>query len=826
MTRGLRQKKYEKAAAEMNEVADSIQENIRNMLTIQVNKDNPVDVTETEENSELYATLCESYPLIVKKDWPIVTEWLDALMKVDHGGEQRAEYDRLLKLAIDLKRSVADAKSKSEDLGINMETMYGPDEHDSDEEDKEFEVVDTRAPVVPWDDDLAMWDKKEVAFNTSGLEYSHRFLGVGDGSNMVQRTSEVGFVPEEDGPDDEQEAELINRALKAADGSTTRSSTRVIKDKTTWVDIDDVNLALGLEKIESKRQGAESSKRKRAQKPTSALINISKPAESSKTRLLKHLGTKAVKDAREQDQRSARAEMTRGARAHRWYHGLFRHTHLLWHTLCVGAGHESGHFHNSEHLDRLERHIQFVRSLDIQMMSPSAMSNADLKAIEEEGRLKAILIKCRRLTHITTKSFYSDLFEVLGNNRRTMLSFELGSAVDEQPMLHRLWDVLSDDTDTLRMGNLRHLTLRRVRIHGDGSDPTLHLAFVKLCQRLETLECINCRMRDWIPPVLPVHEEGTNEDNGEDTQGMPCTLKRVWFVKVLEKMSVNALFLKRFTSLEELYWSSYREQSLDAEFLQFVAGSRLKSLAVYGLPLPDESLASLMEHLPSTLTSLRLNTNDQSVFMGPRFVAAATALTSPSLSLLSWHPVVSTLTSTLVQQLLSSCDKIVQLDDPLSVDAVDLLAAPWVMSRLVKLRLIINDVASLRTVPSTHTDSGSSQNDGFDRIIYEQLSRLVSLEELVLTEMPRTGTSGAEKTSWISFLLSHGMGELKTLVHLRRLDIGGLQGLRMGANEGKWICDHWPALETLVVHPGREPDSHLRLMSHLRRNRPELVNED
>ncbi|KAG0205642.1 hypothetical protein BGX31_002909, partial [Mortierella sp. GBA43] len=546
MTRRLRQKKYEKAAEEMNEVADSIQENIRNMnscfeilvpnlddeaalnaifndaakdmdmeeedlqddlaekeetgessmasgddilaydplgvhdnalgstrykLTIQVNKDNPVDVTETEGNSELYATLRESYRLIVKKHWPIVTEWLDALMKADHGGEQRAEYDRLLKLAIDLKRGVADAKSKSEDLGINMETMYGPDEHDSDEEDEEFEEVDvlapkdkkkgkdkgitdtqrmttrkpknpvfamhgaqileddptyagvivppsrraaesesepkdsllsdtqvsissaeteremredllSRAPVVPWDDDLAMWDKKEFAFNTSGLEYSHRFLGVGDGSNMVsqatldrmkmrtrvyspqlpkvikacrypmsngrlcmrrdlvrcpyhgpivprdergqvQRTSEGGgFVPEEDGLDDEQEAELINRALKAASGSTTRSSTRLIKDKTTWEDIeDDVNLALGLEKIEPKRkrgQGAESSKRKRAQKATSALINISKPAETSKTRLLKHLGTKAVKDAVEQDRRSARAEMTKDARAHRW----------------------------------------------------------------------------------------------------------------------------------------------------------------------------------------------------------------------------------------------------------------------------------------------------------------------------------------------------------------------------------------------------------------------------------------------------------------------------------------------------------------------------
>ncbi|KAI8351606.1 hypothetical protein B0O80DRAFT_499993 [Mortierella sp. GBAus27b] len=331
-------KKYEKAAAEMNEVADSIQENIRNMLTIQVNKDNPVDVTETEENSELYATLCESYPLNVKKDWPIVTEWLDALMKVDHGGEQRAEYDRLLKFAIDLKRGVADAKSKSEDLGINMETMYGLDEHDSDEEDKEFEVVDTRAPVVPWDDDLAMWDKKEVAFNASGLEYSHRFLDVGDGSNMVSQatldqmrmrtrvyssqlpkviracrylmsngrlcmTRDVVRCPYHGPivPRDER-GQSVKSSIWVDDA---QFKTRVMKDKSTWEDIDDVNLALDLEKIESKRQGAESSKRKRAQKPTLALINISKPAETSKTRLLKHLGTKAVKDAGEQDPRSA-----------------------------------------------------------------------------------------------------------------------------------------------------------------------------------------------------------------------------------------------------------------------------------------------------------------------------------------------------------------------------------------------------------------------------------------------------------------------------------------------------------------------------------------
>jgi len=46
-----------------------------------------------------------------------------------------------------------------------------------------------RAPVIPWDDDLAVWDKREMAFNTSGLEFSHRFLGVGDGSNLVSQAT-------------------------------------------------------------------------------------------------------------------------------------------------------------------------------------------------------------------------------------------------------------------------------------------------------------------------------------------------------------------------------------------------------------------------------------------------------------------------------------------------------------------------------------------------------------------------------------------------------------------------------------------------------------
>ncbi|KAJ2964417.1 hypothetical protein NQZ79_g628 [Umbelopsis isabellina] len=41
------------------------------------------------------------------------------------------------------------------------------------------------APVVEWGDDLYYWDKQDVQFNQSGLEYHHRFLGDGEGTNTL-----------------------------------------------------------------------------------------------------------------------------------------------------------------------------------------------------------------------------------------------------------------------------------------------------------------------------------------------------------------------------------------------------------------------------------------------------------------------------------------------------------------------------------------------------------------------------------------------------------------------------------------------------------------
>ncbi|KAI9256504.1 hypothetical protein BDA99DRAFT_516598 [Phascolomyces articulosus] len=42
-----------------------------------------------------------------------------------------------------------------------------------------------KAPVVEWGEDLYYWDKSDAQFNTSGIERSHRFMGVGEGTNEI-----------------------------------------------------------------------------------------------------------------------------------------------------------------------------------------------------------------------------------------------------------------------------------------------------------------------------------------------------------------------------------------------------------------------------------------------------------------------------------------------------------------------------------------------------------------------------------------------------------------------------------------------------------------
>ncbi|KAJ3073029.1 hypothetical protein HDU98_002357 [Podochytrium sp. JEL0797] len=48
-----------------------------------------------------------------------------------------------------------------------------------------MEALLKAAPIVDFNQDLYYWDKKSVPFNTSGIEFHHRFLGEGRGENLI-----------------------------------------------------------------------------------------------------------------------------------------------------------------------------------------------------------------------------------------------------------------------------------------------------------------------------------------------------------------------------------------------------------------------------------------------------------------------------------------------------------------------------------------------------------------------------------------------------------------------------------------------------------------
>ncbi|KAI8359043.1 hypothetical protein B0O80DRAFT_526767 [Mortierella sp. GBAus27b] len=230
---------------------------------------------------------------------------------------------------------------------------------------------------------------------------------------------------------------------------------------------------------------------------------------------------------------------------------------------------------------------------------------------------------------------YEDLFKILDKSRETITRLEVISSVREWKKgrdLFRLWHVLSDDRAMHHMSRLRHLRLEWVNIRPEDGCSEVSSAFAKLCQRLESLECINCTM---VGLMRSMWKALKDTDNGDSPPTPPWSLKRLAFVEMKLRLPFHVCLLRQCPFLEHLTWSSRTNQHPGPGFLKFLAHSRLKFLWIKGLTLSDESFAQLMEHLPSTFTTLAFESAHPDVQVGPLFVAAATALTSPILSLLS-----------------------------------------------------------------------------------------------------------------------------------------------------------------------------------------------
>lgn len=206
-------------------------------------------VQETSENTSLFSELRECLKLLITKHRKKVEKWSKSFAVYDEEynsnpsrlepdvdgrnliGSKQDKQARLIEM-IELSNRISSVIAMLEDLGIRTEhiiaeddtedlvevPLFGEDSNDdegsedpsedetnptvkssekypqkiqepvaldSEHSDKEKSKLFEIAPVVEYDSDLYYWDKSKIQFNTTGLEFHHRFYGEGSGTNFL-----------------------------------------------------------------------------------------------------------------------------------------------------------------------------------------------------------------------------------------------------------------------------------------------------------------------------------------------------------------------------------------------------------------------------------------------------------------------------------------------------------------------------------------------------------------------------------------------------------------------------------------------------------------
>ncbi|ORX51975.1 hypothetical protein DM01DRAFT_1336966, partial [Hesseltinella vesiculosa] len=215
-------------------------------------------------------------------------------------------------------------------LPTSEEYITSPKEKGKGKQTVDREELLKKAPVVEWGDDLFYWNGDNVQFNQSGLEFSHRFLGTGEGTNEIPdhlledlRKRKVfykshshgnlkacrhplnsgGLCPRRDLvtcpfhgkiiPRDELGSPVVDTsfeepAFPTFSAAASSSAAAQKKKASLWQEIEgDVMQQLGKDRIEPKRKrGRQPFKKK------SALIDIKKPSDTPFSRLKRKVESK------------------------------------------------------------------------------------------------------------------------------------------------------------------------------------------------------------------------------------------------------------------------------------------------------------------------------------------------------------------------------------------------------------------------------------------------------------------------------------------------------------------------------------------------------
>ena len=258
----------------------------------------------------------------------------------------------------------------------------------------------------------------------------------------------------------------------------------------------------------------------------------------------------------------------------------------------------------------------------------------------------------------------------------------------------------------------------------------------------------------------------------------------------------------------------------------------LTTLDVAHSHIEDGDMAQVLTMVPS-LTSL----NVKSTLFGPQSCAQLLEHHAPNMTMLEVSDCPQ-VTSTMVVTLLSSMPSLLRFSSN-RVDAGDIarpflhtllgetssLAVPshrqpsqtledrpWACLGLVELDISIVGLCSSENPSPAQTRS----------LIYEQLSRLKSLEVLCLGE--GDGSTLRPGNEWFDMTLTHDLDKLSSLRRLRILDIRNLKA-KIGEAEVDWMAHEWSRLK--VVRGNLNCDlgsSEARaLVTRLKCKRPDVV---
>ncbi|KAG0226492.1 hypothetical protein BGX31_007276 [Mortierella sp. GBA43] len=316
-----------------------------------------------------------------------------------------------------------------------------------------------------------------------------------------------------------------------------------------------------------------------------------------------------------------------------------------------------------------------------------------------------------------------------------------------------LWKTL------LRLQHLRELV---VSISGT-TVPIDDTTFWQLCTRLERLVLANSKFNAEVSwKLIP-------------TIGFP----RMRDLSLLRFHPMHAVFFKQFMercpNLESIAWNatnSYTDAitALLHPLLQAGTWSHLERLDFITQRFSSEDLSLLINRVPR-ITTLKIDLYDEYILslnipqlLLPQFAHLRHIDLNPHGSL---H-------SSMAQEFLSSCPLLETLRAP-HIRAQDVAeGTPWVCLRLKVLNLVF------------HFDS---RNGELQPLVFNQLSRLVRLEELHMSARPsfRKG---------LKLRLECGLDKLSTLRSLHTIDFE-YTSQTMKHPEIDWILEHWRSLRSM-----------------------------